>query len=92
VKISVSLENREAFLVDTRPVDMVRFEDVAQKHKWGTAAESPMRFVYFLAFAACCREGHFERARGFDAFMEELVDAEPEDNDENPTDPGPTPG
>jgi hypothetical protein len=94
MKLRITLADKAPFYVDTRPVDNVRYEEVAQKHKWGTAQESPMRFMYFLAFAACSREGHVARESGFSAFLDELVDVDPEGTDEvdaNPTERAPMP-
>lgn len=79
MKITVTMADREAWVVDTRPIDNVRFEDTARKHRWGTVQDSPMRYMYFLAYAASTRNGHFPVSKGFDAFLDELVDVDAED-------------
>lgn len=78
MKITVKLADREPLIIDTRPIDNVRFEDTARKHKWGTIQEAPMRYMYFLAYAACTRTGNYESSRGFDTFMVDLVDVDAE--------------
>lgn len=87
MKLKVTLAETEPFYVDTRPVDNVRFEEIAQKHKWGSAQDAPMRYMYFLAFMASSREGRWDRAKGFDSFLDELVDVDPEGTDEDDANP-----
>ena len=92
MNLTVELEGRERFTVATRPVDNIRFEDTARKHKWGAVQDSPMRYLYFLAYAACTRTGEWDAQSGFDAFMAALVDVSPDEDTETPTPPGPGPG
>jgi hypothetical protein len=94
MRLTVELEGREPFDVETRPIDNVRYEDTARRKKWGVLQENPMRYLYFLAFAASQRIDAWPKESGFDAYLEQLVDVQPEDEDgaETPTPPGPGPG
>lgn len=88
MKMTVRLADREAFIVDTRPIDNVRFEDTARRHKWGSVQDVPMKYMYFTAYAACTRSGEFDPAKGFEAFLDVLVDVDPEaDSDTDAPDP-----
>ena len=85
--MTVTLEGRDPFEVDTRPVDNVRFEDLARRNNWASVKDGPMRYMYFLAFAAAQRSGAWPREEGFDAFLDLLVDVDAEDDEDRPTMP-----
>jgi len=92
--LTVTLDRLDdPLVVRTRPADNILYEETARRHRWGKLDENPMRYLYFLAFAACCRLGHADRAAGFDAFVDELVDVDLDDEEEDagdrPTRPGP---
>lgn len=58
-----------------RPIlaDMIRYSDVAQRHKWRGMEDDPIRAGAFLAYAAMTRTGVYEANRGFDDFTNDVA-------------------
>lgn len=61
-------ENVRAILAD-----MIRYSDVAQRHKWRGLEEDPIRASAFLAYAAMTRTGLYDANKGFDEFTAEVA-------------------
>lgn len=58
-----------------RPIlaDMIRYSDVAQRHKWRGMEEDPIRAGAFLAYAAMTRTGAYDANKGFDDFTADVA-------------------
>ena len=58
-----------------RPIlaDMIRYSDVAQRHKWRGMEEDPIRAGAFLAYAAMTRTGVYDANKGFDEFTNDVA-------------------
>lgn len=68
--------------------DLIRYEDVAQRHKWGTIQESPLRGITFAAYAALVRTGQYDGDKGFPEFCNEVAMVYKQDDEEG-VDPTP---
>lgn len=53
--------------------DMMRYSDVAQRHKWQSIEDDPIRGGAFIAYAAMTRLGMYDKTRGFDEFVNEVA-------------------
>ena len=58
-----------------RPIlaDMIRYSDVAQRHKWRGMEDYPIRGGAFLAYAAMTRTGVYDANKGFDDFTADVA-------------------
>jgi hypothetical protein len=58
-----------------RPIlaDMIKYSDVAQRHKWRGMEEDPIRAGAFLAYAAMTRTGLYDANTGFDQFTNDVA-------------------
>ena len=58
-----------------RPIlaDMIRYSDVAQRHKWRGMEDDPIRAGAFLAYAAMTRTGVYDASKGFDEFTADVA-------------------
>lgn len=65
-------DGREFTDIEVIYPDLIRYEDVAQRHKWGSMEQSPMRAMAFIGYAALCRLGLYDGDRGFPEFSSEL--------------------
>lgn len=75
-KITVDVEMIDGTVhEDVRVIlaDMIRYSDVARRHKWGVLEEDPIRAGAFMAFAAMSRLGLYDENRGFDAFTTDVA-------------------
>lgn len=61
-------ENVRAILAD-----MIRYSDVAQRHKWRSMEDDPIRAGAFLAYAAMTRTGLYDANKGFDDFTNDVA-------------------
>lgn len=53
--------------------DMIRYSDVAQRHKWASLEDDPIRAGAFMGYAAMTRLGLYEPTRGFDEFVNDVA-------------------
>lgn len=53
--------------------DMIRYSDVAQRHKWRSMEDDPIRGGAFLAYAAMTRMGIYDANKGFDDFTNDVA-------------------
>ena len=53
--------------------DMIRYSDVAQRHKWRSLEDDPIRGGAFLAYAAMTRMGIYDSNKGFDEFTNDVA-------------------
>lgn len=53
--------------------DMIRYSDVAQRHKWRSLEDDPIRGGAFLAYAAMTRMGIYDSNKGFDDFTNDVA-------------------
>lgn len=53
--------------------DMIRYSDVAQRHKWPSLENDPIRAGAFMGYAAMTRMGLYDKTRGFDDFVNEVA-------------------
>ncbi|MDK4334026.1 hypothetical protein [Corynebacterium accolens] len=53
--------------------DMIRYSDVAQRHKWPELEKDPIRAGAFMGYAAMTRLGLYESTRGFDEFVNDVA-------------------
>lgn len=65
--------------------DMIRYSDVARRHKWGSMEEDTIRAISFMAYAAMVRTGLYDGDKGFDEFAAEVAWIENEESE--PVDP-----
>ena len=58
-----------------RPIlaDMIRYSDVAQRHKWRGMEDDTIRGGAFLAYAAMTRTGVYDANKGFDDFTADVA-------------------
>lgn len=58
-----------------RPIlaDMIKYSDVAQRHKWRGMEDDPIRAGAFLAYAAMTRTGMYDANTGFDQFTSDVA-------------------
>lgn len=58
-----------------RPIlaDMIKYSDVAQRHKWRGMEDDPIRAGAFLAYAAMTRTGLYDANTGFDQFTNDVA-------------------
>lgn len=66
--------------------DLIRYEDVAKMHKWGSLQAAPVRGQCFAAYAAMTRQGLYDSTKGFDEFLNDCATVMADFGDElNPT-------
>lgn len=53
--------------------DMIRYSDVAQRHKWPSLEDDPIRAGAFMGYAAMTRLGLYDKTRGFDDFVNDVA-------------------
>jgi hypothetical protein len=55
--VRVVMDDGAEWEVQTLNPDLLRYEDTAARHKWGSPQDSPMLWSTFIAWAASKREG-----------------------------------
>ncbi|RAV33530.1 hypothetical protein [Corynebacterium heidelbergense] len=64
--------------------DMIRYEEVAKRHKWGGLQDNPITAQSFMAYAAMTRTGVYDPNKGFDEFVTECAGVMADFGDELP--------
>jgi hypothetical protein len=96
-RVHVVMADGSEWDAQTLNPDLLRFEATAGKHKWAGPAESPMRWLTFLAWRAGLREGHIPPDLLWEEFSENgprlaLQVSNPADQPVDPTRPAPGTG
>lgn len=74
IMLDVEMMNGEVH-ENIRPIlaDMIKYSDVAQRHKWRGMEDDPIRAGAFLAYAAMTRMGLYDANTGFDQFTNDVA-------------------
>lgn len=74
IMLDVEMMNGEVH-ENIRPIlaDMIKYSDVAQRHKWRGMEDDPIRAGAFLAYSAMTRTGLYDANTGFDQFTQDVA-------------------
>jgi len=94
VIVSVYLEDRDGFEVETRLIDHRMFDTTRAKHGWPKPDEAPLTWGAFLGWTAARRLGLIDPSMTWELFERACLSVEVTRYKplEDPTSPGPGPG
>jgi hypothetical protein len=92
-----SLDAPEVIEVQTLNPDLIAWDMTRARHKWPEVRDAPFKWLTFIAWAACRREGRIDRALTYEEWEASTLNvANLNDDDEaaavDPTPPGLGPG
>jgi len=82
ITVSVELEGREPYEVETRLIDHNLWDVTRAKHKWPQMNEAPVTWLGFLGWAASRRTGKIEPTLTWETFLAACLNVETVDDDE----------
>ena len=89
--LTVYLQDRDAFTVETRLADHNIWDMTRAKHKWPTAQEAPLTWMGFIAWSAARRTGAIESTYTWEKFLADCLSVErPDDEEEDGATADPT--
>jgi hypothetical protein len=88
-----SLDAPEVIEVQTLNPDMIAWDMTRQKHRWPEVKDAPFKWLTFLAWHACRREGRIPPDLTYEQWEASTLDVSSvESPPVDPTSPGPEPG
>lgn len=87
----------EVIEVQTYTPDLIMFDVTRAKRRWGTMQDEPFRWMTFLSWHACRREGRIPADLTYETWESSILDVTSADDDDDsatvdPTPPGVEPG
>lgn len=82
LRLRITLDGREPFVVGTRLVDHNLWDITRARHKWAPATDGPVTWMGFLAWAAAKRTGEID-GMTWETFLNECEAVENADNDDD---------
>lgn len=90
LSLTVNLDDREPFTVETRLADHNMWDMTRARHKWPNAQDAPLTWMAFIGWSAARRTGAIEPTLTWEMFLTLCLSVERPDDDEDASEADPT--